>query len=432
MKDNLENILKDKLDNFELPYDAAAWSQMEAKLDAIDTPPPTHSKWYWAGGISALVLLSTLLVYTWNQENETRLSDATTVEVKEPTVSDNEHKQTENKITETSTPTSSESEEKKDEVVIEYNPETTNPDKKIREEITASNSRANSTPTDKPTKENNQDPAPVKEDEPVKKEVSKPIFTLGQVAQSTLCSGETLIIRNNSTDKKVKAFVNGNTFELLSNEQAKLSNITKSMQVEYLNSNNEVIGTDWIEVYEAPTLSFRTEANLFATNGLPVIQVSNFNETVQANWYLDNQRVSLNDNNEMYCYDMGEHTITFEAVDGNGCTFNQEQKVFVNAEFNLNAQNVIKPGSVNPENQSFMPHALTVMNVPFTLRIIDPVSGGVIYETSDVTQPWTGIDQRTGQMANYLQTYIWQVSLGADIENAPRNYRGEIILVQER
>lgn len=431
MKDNLENILKDKLDNFEMPYEASAWSQMEAKLDAKTSP--TTSRWYWLGGAAVIAILSTMLVMTWENSPSTEQQSRHT----SPVVDQLEEVNTTEDITseEKNVTIVSTEDEKANEVRIEYAPEknsvhntsqNTQENQKNQPQTSSVSESINSQDKKEEFKEDVAD---------TKTEVNEfeTIYTKGVVPQTTLCYNGELVIRNNSINHKVKARVNGRTFELLHNEQAKVSKITAATQVEYLNAQNEVIGTEMITLHAKPNIFFRAEANLFnEENGLPVIQISNTNEVYEGQWFLDGTPVKLNNNDEIYCYTQGTHTLNYEVTDLNGCTYSEQKKITVDKDFNLMANNALNPESIIPENRSFLPESLKRMNVPFTFRVIDPSNGGVMYETNDVTQPWDGIDIRTGQLAKYNQTFIWQVSLEQSIENAPKTYRGDVVLVQKR
>lgn len=433
MKDNLENILKDKLDNFELPYDASAWAQMGAKLDAKASP--TTSRWYWIGGVAVITILSSLLIMTWeNNPSQHSQNSRTQDNISTPQVLKEVEKTTppvEKRNQEQQNP------EEDNTVVIEYAPEkeqlTPLSDKETNtKKIEATPVTPSVTQVLKETDNTNfiEKPSIDLTVTPVEKET---IYTIGVISKTTLCYGGDLIIRNNQSDHKVRARVNGKTFELLHNDQAKISNITSTTQVEYLNAQNEVLGTEFINIHERPNIFFRTEANLYnESNGLPVIQVSNTNEVFDGQWYLDGEPVQLNENEEIYCYSKGNHLLSYEVTDLNGCTFTEQKSVEVDQDFNLMANNALNPESTIPENRTFLPQSLKRMNVPFTFRVIDPSNGGVIYETNDITQPWDGIDIRTGQLAKYNQTFIWQVSLEKTIENAPKTYRGDVILVQKK
>ncbi|MEY3412442.1 MAG: hypothetical protein RIQ70_1130, partial [Bacteroidota bacterium] len=52
--------------------------------------------------------------------------------------------------------------------------------------------------------------------------------------------------------------------------------------------------------------------------------------------------------------------------------------------------------------------------------------GGIMYQTEDASQPWNGIDKRTGQLAPSSQAYIWKVRLSNPLPGEPTEYKGTI------
>lgn len=58
-----------------------------------------------------------------------------------------------------------------------------------------------------------------------------------------------------------------------------------------------------------------------------------------------------------------------------------------------------------------MPYALIKRNTGFSLIIIDTDDGGIVFESSDASNPWDGIDKRNGQLVNKNKTFIWKVTL---------------------
>jgi hypothetical protein len=98
--------------------------------------------------------------------------------------------------------------------------------------------------------------------------------------------------------------------------------------------------------------------------------------------------------------------------------------VNIDEDYNLLAVNAFNPNSFEPRNQTFIPFALTQRDVKFTLLILDPKDGGVMYQTEDASQPWNGIDKRTGQLAPSNQAYIWKVRIANPLPGESTEYKG--------
>ena len=59
-----------------------------------------------------------------------------------------------------------------------------------------------------------------------------------------------------------------------------------------------------------------------------------------------------------------------------------------------------------------MPRALVEReNVKFTMIIVSPEDGHIMYETSDASQGWNGVDRTTGEALPYQKTFIWKVTI---------------------
>lgn len=439
MKDNLENILKDKLDNLEMPYDASAWSSMEKRLDAKGSNGT--SKWYWAGGAVVIAVLSSLLVYTWDgemKEKNKTLADLQALNDSQnstPITSIKEDDQNLNDATKVQETTNDE------DVIIEVVPEKELQDKNsnVPEKVIKTNSKDNQetavtpqTQSKGPEKESSDNQKNDVEQKQDSNTGLNSIFTTGRIESTHLCYGEELIVKNTTQNKKVKVEVNGKTVELLQNEQARFNNISAATYVNYLDENNEVIANEFVEVYSKPNIRFSAMANLHnLENSLPVIQISNINNDVlNANWSLDGQAVNLNNENEIYCYKAGNHEIKLEVNDANGCSYTETTSVKVDVNYALRASTAgLYPSSNDYTKRTFMPPGLKKLDVEFTLMIIDPRSGAMVFETQDITEEWDGRDIKTGGFVDFNQAYIWQVKLEKSIENCPTTYRGSVTVI---
>ena len=61
--------------------------------------------------------------------------------------------------------------------------------------------------------------------------------------------------------------------------------------------------------------------------------------------------------------------------------------------------------------------------------IIDPNDGAIVFETSDASQPWDGIDKRDGQMVNANKVFIWKVTIKHPEASEKSEYKGTIIRI---
>lgn len=117
-----------------------------------------------------------------------------------------------------------------------------------------------------------------------------------------------------------------------------------------------------------------------------------------------------------------ELTVTNEI----GCVDKTLHEVRIEKDYNLDA-----PASFSPNgdgtNETFIPEALRQLGVKFHLAVYDP-NGGLVYETSDATKPWTG---RTNNRGDVLPAgeYVWVVDVSESLHLA-ETYTGKVQLVR--
>ena len=65
---NIEQIIKESLENHELPYNEAAWESMSKRLDGT-TPSPFYRKWWVAASIGT-ILVGSAFFFALNSQSE--------------------------------------------------------------------------------------------------------------------------------------------------------------------------------------------------------------------------------------------------------------------------------------------------------------------------------------------------------------------------
>jgi hypothetical protein len=97
------------------------------------------------------------------------------------------------------------------------------------------------------------------------------------------------------------------------------------------------------------------------------------------------------------------------------------------SDYNLLAVNAFNPQSQDSRNSTFMPYALTIRQTPFSLIVLDPDNGGLVFETKDAGNAWDGIDRRDGKLVPGNKAYIWKVVIQRPIQGEKGEYRGTIV-----
>ena len=74
-----------------------------------------------------------------------------------------------------------------------------------------------------------------------------------------------------------------------------------------------------------------------------------------------------------------------------------------------------------------MPYALLIRNTPFSMIIIDPSDGGIVFSSNDASNAWDGNDKRNGKMVAPNKAYIWKVNITNPEQKEKQEYKGTIV-----
>ena len=166
---------------------------------------------------------------------------------------------------------------------------------------------------------------------------------------------------------------------------------------------------------------------------MPIIrgEVQTFEETI--NWKVD-KVVSVSASNkaktaDFYFFEKGQFELEVIVSNDKGCSSTEIKTILISEDYNLLAVNAFNPLSDDRRKNTFMPYALTKRNSAFSLIIIDTDNGGIIFESSDASNPWDGIDKRNGQLVNKNKAFIWKVTLASPEKNEKTVYKGTIIRI---
>jgi hypothetical protein len=429
MKDNLEKNIKDSLNGFEMPYDAAAWTSLSNKLDqAMPTTPtkPSNLKWYLGGAAAIAVIVTGVLMYNQSDDKKTKnIADNTTV-VETPTdkTADATSSQNEENTNAHNT-RSNEGSTQSSGVQNELNEPTGSTSAPAFDNVQPNyNNQVNSLP-DKGTQGNSgsigDNSGRTNTPLPNGKKVIIPTV-------SNICAGESVTV-NNTNDVELVIF--GPDFRTIIPANKKKS-FTPENEGSYKVSYNEgsVNKTESLfSVNEAP--SAEIVVNDVEDNGIPTIEFSTPSTGTKYSWDLGNNSGTYSGTEVTgYFFNKKDYTVTLTVIGSNGCSSTAIKKISMESDYNLNAPNAIQTNDPDVLRNSFMPEALTVRSVDFTMIIIEPSTGSILFETSDATNRWTGVDHRTGQYVDVNKTYIWKVTLKNPVRGEKSEYKGQVVRVQ--
>jgi hypothetical protein len=426
MKDKIDHKFKELLENQELPYDSAAWDSMSKLLDQKMpvAKPTTFYRWFLGGAaITAIAIGSYFLV---NSSEQTNKPTEINTEIKSKNEVDTKSTKEEIKNTKL--------ELKQKEVNSNFS---TNPTLMIAEEnsqfptLTEKENNAVVTTQQKDLQINTiSESTPTKTQENTPSIADKDIYQINEnsienhtVVCKNNCVGETQVLENKN-DYKVSVF-NQNSGEVVASiaPKFKISFIAKTPGNYVIKTNSTVVSSFEVSSGVKPNLEIETSLTYY--KGIPTIKAST-NVESGLTWMVNNKTINSSASEiDITPFKAGSYTVSLGAYD-NGCKTENSQAIQISEDYNLLAVNAFEPTSFEPKRQTFIPFALTQRDVKFTMIILDPRDGGLVYKTSDASLPWNGTDMRSGQMVNSGQDFIWKVQLVNPLPGESSEYKGII------
>jgi hypothetical protein len=428
MKDKMEHKIQDLLQNQDLPYNSAAWDKMKQVLDAkMPVNKPTNwYKWFMGGAAITVIAVSTYFFIQKDSSNSTQSTSSPKIEKQIQPANQEKVSTTQNTSEKSNlSPVTSISTEKTDlsqtdnKLTASTNDDVTKMTSILEQSILVEEVVIDQTDLD-----------PISS----KKEITD-IVTTNQKEELTtnstlitavnMCLGERQLLENKN-DFAVSVFKQ-NSNQLIATIEAKKSmSFEAKEQGTYLlvEKNKPVIeGANSFEVKNSPKPTLEIENEIRYEKGVPTLKAST-DATNSVQWTINNLELnSTKSELDFNPFKAGTYSVSVKTLT-EGCIVSQTSKVNVDEDYNLLAVNAFNPNSFEPRNQTFIPFALTQRDVKFTLLILDPKDGGVMYQTEDASQPWNGIDKRTGQLAPSNQAYIWKVRIANPLPGESTEYKG--------
>jgi len=426
MKDKIDHKFKELLENQELPYDSAAWDSMSKLLDQKMpvAKPTTFYRWFLGGAaITAIAIGSYFLVKSSEQTNK-----PTEINTEIKSKNEVDTKSTKEEIKNTKL------ELKQKEVNSNFS---ANPTLISVEEnsqfptLTEKENNAVVTTQQKDLQINTiNESTPAKTQENTPSIADKDIYQINEnsienhtVVCKNNCVGETQVLENKN-DYKVSVF-NQNSGEVVASiaPNSKISFIAKTPGNYVIKTNSAVVSSFEVSTGVKPNLEIETTLTYY--KGIPTIKAST-NVESGLTWMVNNKTINSSASEiDITPFKAGSYTVSVGAYD-NGCKTENSQAIQISEDYNLLAVNAFEPISFEPKRQTFIPFALTQRDVKFTMIILDPRDGGLVYKTSDASLPWNGTDMRSGQMVNSGQDFIWKVQLVNPLPGESSEYKGII------
>ena len=419
MNKNIDELIKSALEGHEMPYDKNAWNSLNKKLNHPNAPIKPFKFWFLGSSIIAVIIISSLLYFSNKQEEK---SDKL-VEQKTDVIEKSNSQSTTSKKTK-----SEKTKGIQDEKISSNELEAKEDDKKETKTnlILPEANEVLAKEITKDLKIDEEITTPKKENSVITKKVTEPDVP----SFSNKCLGENLKVINKNDEGMTLIFPSG---KKVSVAESATENIKLSEEGKYellVNSKQKETYNSFFSVYENPRATLLVEDELNYETGLPIIrgEVQTFEESIK--WKTD-KVVSASSSNKaktaaFYFFEKGQFDLEVIVSNDKGCSSIERKTISISEDYNLLSVNAFDPLSDDRRKNTFMPYALTKRNSAFSLIIIDTDNGGIIFESSDASNPWDGIDKRNGQLVNKNKAFIWKVTLTSPEKNEKSVYKGTI------
>ncbi len=425
MKNNIDELIKSSLEGHEMPYDSSAWNSLEKKINTPKAPINPFKYWFLGIGVVAILGVIFFLFKTEDSAKEKEKNEILILKETEDQTTENEVENNSNASDKTK---SIDQENKNDnnngnETILSSEEEKL--DSKVANEL-KTNSSGESNKNDNytvPKKEEKEENTISKLSEP-----SIPTFT-------NKCLDESIKVPNNNDSPISLIFPSGKKVTVKSNstENIKLNETGKYKFEIELENKTPLNKSNSFLVFEKPQANLNIEDKINYESGLPIIkaEVETIDETIS---WKQNKKSHANFSNNSkeadFCFfQKGQFELMVTVVNEKGCSNSESKTIKIEEDYNLLAVNAFDPQSSDSRKNSFMPYALTVRSTAFNLLIIDPSTGELVFQSSDASKAWDGIDKRDGKLVNENKVFIWKVTLATPEKNEKSVYKGTIIRI---
>lgn len=413
---NFEDIIKNKAEQFDVPYNEAHWNALDKKLTNIKRVKTIKNVIASGAGV-LIVALVAFVIYNNNK----------TTTNKENVVLSNESNNQNSTIT---------NPEK------QVQPEINNNSHQVEKETVKEN--INITETEKVDISNNiKNPTTNKTSETTTNKTVAPILKEEVTAEFIVYNNKVCLggeVSFEAIDKKDLLsyswnFGDGNSSVELnpthSYKQAGSFNVELKVVNKRTGEEFKTIQRNIITINPLPNtdFSYTEKSTQFDDNKLkyPYTYFNYLGESSDnCTWVFSNGKNSKV-NNPVELFDKkGDYSVTLTSKNKFGCTDVITKTVNISTPFELFAPTAFTP-NFDGNNDAFLPEALTTWEIKFEM-IIKNKQGNVIYKTSDKNSPWLGSLNNQGAILDN-GVYFWQV-VTYDFEGNPHQHIGKITLMK--
>ena len=425
--DKFEKIIKESVEGFEAPYDAQAWANVSAQLGK------KGGGMKWIIGSAAAVVLISGTVYMMQDDTATPVDQALTENTIQPTEEVITNPVVSNPVDLNEGVTEGVSENNEtgstsngvETAVTNSSGSTTNGQNPTDHNTGSTGTEVNPTTTQTGTTTNNtssnNDPeviAPLK---------TNPRFV---ASNNAACMNTEFIFTPEDMNQNVNfvwefgdgSFTNS---KIASHTYTRSGtfNVTLSLKDA---KTNKTLSKSAVEVVvnPVPAVNFAWEQS---NNLIPTISFINLTEDADKfAWDIKGVKTSTDTQIDYTFRKKGTYIVELSAGNEFGCTNTVQKPIEVKSDYNLLAPTAFTPNGDN-KNDYFIPEALRIMDVDFTMVVFDK-SGKVMYQTTEVNMPWDGTNATDNSIAED-GAYVWKVQF-KNSNGELEMYEGQVIITR--
>lgn len=414
---NFENIIKNKVEQFDVPYNEVHWNKLDNKLTSLKKARVRKN--VLISGVSILVVALVALVLLPKetiQKNNTKVIVENDNPPTNTATNKSEVATTETNVTNRSTELANEN------TIINNVGEESEKAVVVQEQKITNTNKLNETANNKTT-------PPV---------VIDKISAEFIVYNNKVCLGEEVSFE--ALDKKELLvyswdFGDGNTSVKANPKHAYKQEGAFSVQLKVVNKKTgeefASIQKNVATINPLPNADFTylEKSTQFDDNKLKYPK-THFNylggEADKCSWVFGNGKKS-NENNPAIIFDKkGEYTVLLLSKNKFGCSASISKTIEILTPFELFAPSAFTP-NFDGNNDEFLPEAFITWDIKFEM-IIKNKQGNVVFKTTDKNNAWKGSLNNQGAILEQ-ELYFWQV-ITYDAENNPHQHIGRINLIK--
>jgi len=465
---NIDDAIRNSFENFEVPFDASLWNNIDSKLDsstandltsfdkkiketvssheavynpaawtAVESQLATsysYTKWFLAAGIIGLVSLGIYLITNSENENTTikeKYNNDKIVENKSSIDLENEN-QTE---IENSIKHSNSSIDNNSNVVSENhnvsNEEINNSEvEKVKTDNTSNtNSNNNTVNQNNPIVSNENNNLNIVEK---KWSLSNPVIS----GKTEMCEGGELELSSSEISEKTNIQWLLNGIFVSDQKEITLKNLNAGThEIELVHSAKDDFKSTclkpilkksmMVNVKENTAIDFKFEQVGEAFYPETKFQVLSPEKNTKYTWSIDNFTFQGEDFTHLF-NNKGNYPVQLLAENENGCSNKEIKNVEISTDYNLLAPNSYSP-NFDGINDDFIPEALKYLNLPFKMNIYSR-QNILVFQTNRSDLPWDGRNINNGETCGQ-GAYLWIVEL-TNKEGKIEKYSGTITLLK--